>query len=311
MEKPIVRILLTTYNGERYIRSMIDSIMEQDYENWELIVSDDGSGDSTVAILDEYAHNNPDRITHHRSGRRFGCAQKHFMHLLRTFSDAPYIMFCDQDDVWHRDKVSKTLQCMLRQTDPTRPTLVHTDLRVVDQDLKELAPSFCAHSALDGNRTQLAQLLVQNVITGCTMMLNQPLVMLACRACEEEKMLMHDWWIGLIAAAFGSVEFLPEATIDYRQHGTNSVGAKDVHSVSYLMHRLRSAKMRKALQKAAAQAGAFADCFADQLCVQQMELLRAFAATENANIWRRNRIYLDYGLLKAGFIRRTAQLLGL
>ena len=133
MEKQIL-ILLAAYKGGRFIRPMVDSILAQDVGGWKLILSDDG--EDTAPILQEYADRYPDRITHSRSGRRFGSAQKHFMHLLEQFGDqADYVMFCDQDDVWHPDKVRLTLRLMEQvETDPALPVLVHTDLRVVDGD---------------------------------------------------------------------------------------------------------------------------------------------------------------------------------
>ena len=101
MEKQIL-ILLAAYKGGRFIRPMVDSILAQDVGGWKLILSDDG--EDTAPILQEYADRYPDRITHYRSGRRFGSAQKHFMHLLEQFGDqADYVMFCDQDVVWHPD----------------------------------------------------------------------------------------------------------------------------------------------------------------------------------------------------------------
>ena len=226
MEKQIL-ILLAAYKGGRFIRPMVDSILAQDVGGWRLILSDDG--EDTAPILQEYADKYPDKITHYRSGRRFGSAQKHFMHLLEQFGgQADYIMFSDQDDVWHPDKVRLTLRLMEQaETDPALPVLVHTDLRVVDGQLHEMDPSFQHYSGLDGHRLALEQLLVQNVVTGCTMMINRSLARLACRPVGEGDMLMHDWWLALIAAAMGRAVFLDRATIDYRQHGGNVVGAKD------------------------------------------------------------------------------------
>ena len=98
-----VCILLAAYNGAAYIRQQIDSILQQDYPNIQLVLSDDGSQDGTQEILAEYEAKYPGRVIWHQSGKRFGKAQTHFMHLLRTFHDADYIMFSDQDDVWHPD----------------------------------------------------------------------------------------------------------------------------------------------------------------------------------------------------------------
>ena len=306
MEKATVLVLLATYNGENFIRPMVDSVLAQDYQNIKIILSDDNSRDSSPAILEEYAQKHPDKVVHYRSGMRFGCAQKHFMHLLSKFRDAPYIMFCDQDDVWHPDKIRKTLEKMRQvEQDASVPAMVHTDLRVVDRDLKELSPSFWIHSDLDGSRLALNQLLVQNVVTGCTMMINHALAELACREIPENAMLMHDWWLALLASACGRTGYLSEAIIDYRQHGNNSVGAKNVRSASYLWQRLRSKKMRKALS-----AQAFLECYGDLLTQEQTDLLTAFASTQTAGLLSRDRVYIKYNLLKHGAVRVTAQLLG-
>lgn len=312
MNEPLVRVLLATYNGEAYIRQMVDSVLNQDYPNIQIILSDDNSKDSSPSILQEYADAHPDTIVHYKSGMRFGCAQNHFMHLLSKFCDADYIMFCDQDDVWHTDKVRKTLDTMRRiEAEPSVPCMVHTDLRVVDRDLAEIAPSFCMHSNLDGNRMALNQILVQNVVTGCTMMLNRSLAQLACREVDMSLVLMHDMWIALIAAAFGKTAFLNEATIDYRQHGNNSVGAKDVNSAGYLLKRLGSQKMRSALDNSARQADAFARTYADMLNNDQIALLNAFSGTVGASLLSRDCVYVKYKLYKFGLTRIVAQFLGL
>ena len=139
-----VVILLAAYNGAAYLPEMIESLLAQDTDDIRLVLSDDHSKDETPALLADYAARFPGKIVYHDSGLRFGSAQKHFMYLLSRFGDsAPYFMFCDQDDVWHRDKVRKTLALMKKtETEEKRPTLVHTDLRVVDQGLRGMAPSF-------------------------------------------------------------------------------------------------------------------------------------------------------------------------
>ena len=180
-----VTVLLATYNGSKYIRQMIDSVLTQDHRDLRIILSDDGSKDETPAILAEYAERFPDRVVHYRSGLCFGNAQGHFMHLLEKFHDAPYIMFCDQDDVWHPDKVIKTLRKMKEIEKPGIAALVHADLRVVDGELGEMDSSFMHYSKLRGDRLQLNKLLVQNVVTGCTVLINKTLADLACSHMPE------------------------------------------------------------------------------------------------------------------------------
>ncbi len=303
-----VLILLAAYKGQAYIRPMIDSILAQDHPNWKLILSDDG--EDTAPILQEYADAHPDRITHYRSGLRFGNAQKHFMHLLRTFyREAPYIMFCDQDDVWRMDKVSKTLALMREtETDPAVPVMVHTDLNVVDGDLNPIAPSFIAYSSLDGNRLALNQLLVQNVVTGCTMMVNRALAALADRDVPEGAMLMHDAWLALLASACGKCAFLPLATIDYRQHGHNTVGAKNSRSLGYMLQKIKSG-IRGPMENNARQAGALLGCYADVLTDEQKQLFSDYSSIFEVNKFHRIRRYKKYGLWKNGLHRKVAQLI--
>ncbi len=303
-----VLILLAAYKGGAYIRPMVDSILRQEYTNWRLILSDDG--EDTAPILQEYADAYPDKITHYRSGLRFGSAQKHFMHLLRTFyREAPYIMFCDQDDVWRTDKIGKTLELMkATETEPSVPVLVHTDLNVVDGDLKPIAPSFLAYSSLDGNRLKLHQLLVQNVVTGCTVMINRALAALADRDVPEGGMLMHDAWLALLAAACGKCAFLPLATIDYRQHGSNTVGAKNSRSLGYMVQKARSG-IRKPMENNAMQAGALLGCYGDVLSQEQKQLLSQYSSIFEVSKLHRIRRYYQYGLWKNGLHRKIAQLI--
>lgn len=303
--------MLATYNGEKFIREMIDSVLAQDYNEIKLILSDDGSSDNTLAILEEYANQHPDKIKHYKSGKRFGCAQKHFMHLLATFHDTPYVMFCDQDDVWHSDKVSKTLQKMQEIEREGLPVLVHTDLRVVDENLRETASSFCKFMKIKGKEKAFNRLLVQNVVTGCTMMCNRALLELVVKSCNEEAIVMHDWWIALIASAFGEIAFLDEATIDYRQHGNNSVGAKDVRSFAFMKTSVKTKKMKKSLMLALAQAKTFANLYKENLTEKYLKILQAFISTENRCLLTRDVIYIKHKLLKRGFFKMLAQLLNL
>lgn len=305
-----VLILLATYNGEKYINEMVDSILNQDYEDWALVLSDDGSTDKTPEILDEYAVKFPNKIIHYRSGQRFGNAQKHFMHLLNTHRDAPYIMFCDQDDRWHSDKVSKTLEKMQEIEETDTPCLVHTDLMVVDGELNKISDSFCKLSKLDGNRLALNQLLVQNVVTGCTMMINKRLADLSCEKPLPEEALMHDGWIALICSVFGKSAFLDESTIDYRQHGNNSVGAKNVTSLPYLIERFKSKAMKNSLKNAAIQAKAFADSFGENISEDKKVIIEDFAKTADCSVFKRNRIFIKHRLFKCGAVRIIAQFIG-
>lgn len=307
MEK--ITILLAAYNGAQYIDQMIQSIQAQTATNWRLILSDDNSEDGTPEILERYAQEDSGRIVHYRSGQRFGCAQRHFMHLLEKFHDSEYIMFCDQDDVWHADKIFKTMNKMKQIETSGKPAMVHTDLRVVDNRLEMIDPSFMHFSKLRGDRLGLNHLLVQNVVTGCTMMINRPLAELAVVRIPRREILMHDWWLALIAAALGTTGYLNEATIDYRQHENNVVGAKNSRSVSYILNKLKSDGVRTAMQLTYQQARAFCETFADLLTERDRILVTAYASLENAEYFVRRRIFVQYSFYKIGISRIAAQMI--
>ena len=304
-----VRILLATYNGEKYIGDMIESILAQDYADWQLVLSDDQSKDATVSILEDYAGKYPDRITHYRSGLHFGNAQGHFLHLLNQFPDAPYIMFCDQDDVWHRNKISATLQKMREIEKPGIPAVVHTDLRVVDGQLQEMHPSFLGYSGLSGERMALKQLLVQNVVTGCTMMVNRSLAELANAHMPAGKILMHDWWLAMVGAAMGTIGFLDQATIDYRQHGNNTVGAKNTKSISYILKKIRNDGVRKAMEDTYDQAELFLEAFEDRMDPERRQVVAAYAALKYRGALGRRVEFVKGGYYKYGIQRIVAQFL--
>ena len=306
MEK--ITILLAAYNGAQYIDQMIQSIQAQTATNWRLILSDDNSEDGTPEILERYAQEDSGRIVHYRSGQRFGCAQRHFMHLLEKFHDSEYIMFCDQDDVWHEDKVSKTLEKMKEiELDVSRPAMVHSDLQVVDSELRVIDPSFMHFSKLNGYRLELKQLLVQNVVTGCTMMINQALAAMSCIEIPSQGILMHDWWLALLAAACGQTGFLDEATMDYRQHGGNVIGAKNVRSFSYIFTRAKEG--RKSIWDTFWQAKAFSRCFAKILDKEAVVLIDTYGALADSNGFHRRAAYLRWGFLKIGMCRVIGQFL--
>lgn len=305
-----VRILLAAYQGATFLPAQLDSLLAQTHPNLEIIVSDDGSTDGSAEILSEYAAAHPEKILYYRSGCRFGSSQAHFLHLLRQFRDAPYLMFCDQDDVWHSSKVSRSLSALKENCpDPAVPALLHTDLRVVDRNLQVLNPSFLRFSGLDGNALSLPQLLTQNVVTGCTILMNRALSDLFCSAPELGDVLMHDWYLSLVAAACGKIFFLDEATIDYRQHGGNVVGAKNVRNPSYVFRKLLHADLKKSFSDTTAQAASLLAAFSFSMSKANQEVLCQYSRLPTYSKLQRLQLYNRFGFWKQGLPRRVGQIL--
>jgi glycosyltransferase involved in cell wall biosynthesis len=232
--KNTIDILLATYNGENFLKEQIDSLLNQTYQNWRLLIHDDGSKDNTLEIIKGYALEFSDKIVFIDDGIKTGGSKNNFAHLM-SFAKAPYIMFCDQDDVWLENKIELTLNKMLEseQKNSNKPVLVHTDLKVVDSNLGIIANSMFEYQRLnDAHGKDIYKLAVENCITGCTVMINNNLLKLSLPIPKEA--IMHDWWIGLVCLGNkGVVEFENRSTILYRQHSVNTIGAKKFNKLSY------------------------------------------------------------------------------
>ncbi|MCX3067000.1 glycosyltransferase family 2 protein [Cetobacterium somerae] len=230
-----VEILMATYNGEDYIVEQIESLLNQTYNNWNLLIRDDGSKDRTIEKIEKFEKKYPNKIKLLKDNKGGLRAKDNFLELLKN-SKENYIMFCDQDDVWLPNKIELTLKKMLEVEDG--PTLIHTDLKVVDDELNILANSFWQFQNLNPNRKTHNYLIVQNNITGCTMMINRELADLSNGNFFNG--IMHDWVIAIIASLKGKIDYINESTILYRQHEKNDIGAKDYNLKYFIKKFLRN-----------------------------------------------------------------------
>ena len=310
-----VEVLLATYNGARYLREQIDSILGQDYANLVVLAWDDGSTDGTQAILEEYAMRFPGRVQVCAGGEATGHPKLNFLRLMQA-STAEYVCFADQDDVWLPHKVSLTMAAMRRME--TRygaqaPLLVFTDLRVVDERLQTLHRSFWQRAGLRAeNIHRLERVLGDNVVTGCTAMMNRSLCTLATQMPAEAE--MHDRWVGLLAAALGAAEPIAEQTVLYRQHGRNVVGSKQADaSLSGLVSRSQHDDGRRAERlKSEHQVRALLRLHGAQLSPERRSVLEAYLRSgESDSAWSRVGITLRYGFYRSGLLRSGATIVDL
>lgn len=194
MEK--VDILLATYNGEKFLAEQLDSILNQTYKEFHLIVSDDNSTDNTVKILEEYA-NKDSRITVYNQKQNLGVISN-FEFLLSKVK-SKYFLFSDQDDIWLEDKIEKSLAC-LKENDSD---VVFTDLMVVDSNLDVL---FQSYWELKGFKNKILKhngfeaLYLNNYVTGCTMLMKRDIIEKVMPLPKSTKYVLHDYWIALIAS---------------------------------------------------------------------------------------------------------------
>ncbi len=209
---PKVVVLMSTYNGEKYMRHQIDTILNQTYENLELFVRDDGSKDATLEILEEYASKY--KNVSYVKGENVGSNQS-FLEMVNIAPDADYYSFADQDDDWMPEKISRAVE-KIESSDYlvycSNKQQVDNDLvPLPNQEYKTLRPAF-------------ENAVIENICTGCTMLVKKELFDLM-RGKLPKKPIYHDWWMYLVGTYFGNVYFDKDPFINYRQHGNNQVGA--------------------------------------------------------------------------------------
>jgi hypothetical protein len=305
-----VEIMCAVFNGERYLPDLLDSLARQTHGEWRLWARDDGSTDASVDIVRAAAASDPRIQPIDIGGPRLGASASFGRLLTGLPSDAAYMMFADQDDVWKSTKIERTLATMraVEARHPAEPILVHTDLVVVDEDLREIHSSFWKFAAIDPDATTLRRLIVRNVATGATAMLNRPLRELVDPIPPEA--ILHDWWTACVAGALGHVVALRESTILYRQHDTNAVGARawDIAVTQLpraIIRGIESGRdFRHGLELTAAQARAFRQRFSDQLTDDDRRFLDAYSGIPQRRFWGRKldlirlRTLPEYGMLR-------------
>ncbi|WP_040952377.1 glycosyltransferase family 2 protein [Gorillibacterium massiliense] len=305
-----IAILLSTYNGSRYLQDFLNSLKQQTFQQFTLFIRDDGSTDETFEIIKKYNAENQHVEIVSASGnvgviRSFSLLMEHALEC----SSFEYFMFADQDDVWLPQKIETTLFNMrkMENCNNMQPILVHSDLVVVDEKLKQISPSFWKYQNLNPEYHQINRLLVQNVITGCTMMVNRSLAKLGVPFPSEA--IMHDWWLGLVASCFGEISYLNESTILYRQHEINNIGAKKF-SLFFALKRMFSPVI---FTKNYRQAQCIVDCYDALLnepeLANQLAVLKAFQSMKSAHYFNRIKTMIRFKFFKQGILRNIGFLI--
>lgn len=236
-----IAILLATYNSERYLHELIDSLFNQTVDDFVCYIHDDGSKDNTNTILKEYQQKYTSRIRILEYAPT-GSAKANFMSMLK-YIDEDYAMFCDHDDVWSKDKIEVSLK-RIKEIEGNDPALVFADMAVVDENLNIINPSFMKYTGINPLNTCLNMLLVSNVVPGCTTIMNKKLYTIARKCTNYQNIRMHDQWCAMVAAATGKIDFLDKSVLLYRQHFDNVKGAgrqkSKIEKIVYICKRVFS-----------------------------------------------------------------------
>ncbi len=219
MEK--VDVLLATYNGEQYLQEQIESILNQTYTDFRLLISDDGSKDKTIDIVEEYAKKDG-RIIIFKQNENMGVV-KNFEFLMKQVQ-SKYFMFSDQDDIWKKDKIEKSVKKIEEGFG-----LVYSDLEVVDNNLEVMYKSYWKLKGFDRKirkYNDFDSLYLNNYITGCTLISRKEYIDKVLPIPKSTSFILHDYWLPLIVSKEAKLGYIDEPLIRYRQHKNNKIGSQ-------------------------------------------------------------------------------------
>lgn len=309
-----IDVLMATYNGGEYLREQIDSILAQTFEDWRLLIRDDGSNDDiSLSILKEYEAAHPGKIVVLDDGRGNLGPLGNFAALLES-ADADYFNFSDQDDIWKLNKLELAYQRMKEmeaQYGTEQPLLVFADREIVDANKKLLAASYWqVQGQHPKNFSDLLSLMPKCIAAGSTMLLNRVLREKCLPIPETAR--MHDTWIELVAAGLGKMSYIDEVALSYRRHGNNVSGGTESFKESRSIF-ARAGKLFKQMdvQKNVyrinfTQAETFYKRYNSEMDMETRERVEKFLAFRYSNIFVRVFLLLAHKLGPYGWERKLS-----
>ena len=271
-----VTVILSTFNGSAFLQEQLNSLYAQTHPNIKILARDDGSTDTTRHILERAQADG--RITVLADHENLGAAASFFRLLQAAATGADYVAFCDQDDVWLPEKISRAIAALATIRNG-RAAAYYSRLDIVDATLTPIRSTALPVKIGFGNA------LVENICVGCTMVLNRHAIDLVCENLPAN-VLIHDWWCYLVLSCFGEIVFDRDAHIKYRQHGENVFGAAAGRMDRLTRNVRRFATGGNGRDWQSEQAKEFLLTFGDRIPVDQLRVLRLFVEAKSA-FWRR------------------------
>lgn len=230
----MIDILLSTYNGSKYLTQQIDSILNQDYNKWKLLIRDDDSTDATREILCDYESKYPLKIFVVDKNRHQNLGPTQSFGRLIEFVTDEYFMFADQDDIWHRDKIKVSLLEITHlesKYSKKFPLLVCSDASCIDANNNKICDSFYSSQKFEETVNNDIALLALNIVQGSTCLMNHSVIKYIL---PIPKYVQHDQWIAVITAHYGHITYIHKPLLSYRQHERNVLGALNISPKYFL-----------------------------------------------------------------------------
>ena len=293
-----VSVVMCTCNGERWLEEQLASIEQQTLLPDEVVIGDDASRDGTYGLLQDFSRRMPFPVHLTRHDPPLGVVENFEFTLSRA--RGKYVAFADQDDIWLPERLERgvaAIQALEGNGDV--PVLSHADLILMDAEGRDLGRRFLATRGLDAQpRDPLRVLLRHNLVTGCSVTINRALIERARPF--PENLVMHDWWLALVAAAIGKITLMDEPLVRYRQHDHNVVGAPPLVSATGLSRVLSVTSARQALAAVYRQDLELGNLLGDEL---PPDIQRFIEAIPHGG-WKLYRAAARAGIRPQGILRR-------
>ena len=307
-----IDILLATYNGEQFLAQQVDSLLAQTIRNFRILVRDDGSTDSTKKILKEYQNKFPEviRIIEDDLGN-IGVAQN--FNILMQSTNAEFLCFCDQDDVWLKNKLEVSIKEIqkLENGNSTVPCMVYSDMTVINEQDEILHQSMWKIHKTHATYFTFNRLLIYNIPFGCTIMINQALAKLACPIGKHA--IYHDHWIALLTAAFGKFKAIDQQLILLRNHANNTSFRIKLSFAQKMIKKSKNAITKTQhkywLNLRIEQAKDFRNNYKDKLNKKDLQTIDAFISIEKRTGFGRKFAYVKNGFFKPDFLQTVKMIL--
>ena len=288
-----VDILLSVYNGEQFLQELLDSIATQTYNSWRLIIRNDSSTDGSQSIINKFKKQNMDKIllVSNNSNINLGPALSYGK--LLSASNSKYIMFCDQDDVWLPEKIETMINAMKKlekKYSTNSNLLVYSDMKVCSENLQIISDSFYKHNKGLSTQNTLKNILFNNNIAGCCMLINNNLKDFSLPF--DDNIIMHDWWINLCVNIDGHSQFIPEQLLLYRQHKKNFYGALNKKNI--VLKYFKIAQYKNNLKNMIQQLNSLYERYKKNMQTEDIKIISQLAHISNKNFFIRKFLIFKY-----------------